>query len=488
MRFRLAIVLSALSGFVALSYEILWIRAYTYLSWGQADAFGLLLGAYLAGIAFGSFFARRFCEEGHGREVRALALFLLAANLLGYVAVPAAAELALHAGHAVTLLLFGLAAAMLGGGFPLVAHYGIEPGDHVGARLSYLYLFNILGSAAGSLLTGFVLLDVLSLRAVSVALVVVGIGMSLLVAVLARLSRRVQIGFGLAAVLAAVASGPLFTGVYEKLVLKDEYTPGDHFALVIENRSGVVAVDRRGVVYGNGIYDGQFNVDPVHDTNGVIRAYAVAALRPDARDILVVGLGSGSWTQVLAHMPGVEHVTVIEINPAYIELLEYSPVVASLKTNPKVEFIVDDGRRWLARHDHRFDAIVQNTTYHYRAHATNLLSREYFELCRKRLKPGGLLFYNTTHSLDAQRTGLAVYRHARLLHHGMYVSDTPLPRDPARFARTLAAWTIDGRPVATPEEAAEIVAHAGWLDREAVEELTKNAEVITDDNMACEWN
>jgi spermidine synthase len=271
-------------------------------------------------------------------------------------------------------------------------------------------------------------------------------------------------------------------------VLKDEYTPGERFALVIENRSGVVAVDRRGVVYGSGVYDGKFNVDPVHDTNGIIRAYAAAALRPEARDVLVVGLGSGSWTQVLANEPGVEHVTVIEINPAYVELLAYSRVVASLRTNPKVEFIVDDGRRWLMRNDRRFDTIVQNTTYHYRAHATNLLSREYFELCKQRLKPGGLLFYNTTHSLDAQRTGLAVFRHARLMHHGMYVSDAPLTLDPAAWTRMLAEWTIDGRRVVTPEQAAEVVARAEWLDREAIEQRTQHAVVITDDNMACEWN
>jgi spermidine synthase len=156
--------------------------------------------------------------------------------------------------------------------------------------------------------------------------------------------------------------------------------------------------------------------------------------------------------------------------------------------NPNVEIIVDDGRRWLARHDRRFDTIVQNTTYHFRAHSTNLLSREYLELCKQRLKPGGLLFYNTTHSLDAMRTGLEVFRHARLMHHGMYVSDAPLTYDPAAWTRLLAEWTIDGRSVVTPQEAAEVVARAEWLDRAALEERTKDAVVITDDNMACEWN
>ena len=63
---RLALLLSALSGFIALSYEIVWIRVYSMVSWGKASAFGTLLGAYLAGLAFGALLARRFCRaDGH---------------------------------------------------------------------------------------------------------------------------------------------------------------------------------------------------------------------------------------------------------------------------------------------------------------------------------------------------------------------------------------------------------------------------------------
>ncbi len=54
--------------------------------------------------------------------------------------------------------------------------------------------------------------------------------------------------------------------------------------------------------------------------------------------------------------------------------------------------MIDDGRRWLLGNpDRRFDAIVQNTTWHWRSHATNLLSAEYFELVATRLEPGGIL-------------------------------------------------------------------------------------------------
>ena len=83
--------LSMLSGFVALSYEILWVRAYSYVSWGVASAFGLLLGSYLAGLALGALVARRYCKKSGeaGREsLTWLAFYFLAANLVGYVLLP----------------------------------------------------------------------------------------------------------------------------------------------------------------------------------------------------------------------------------------------------------------------------------------------------------------------------------------------------------------------------------------------------------------
>jgi len=59
-RLALALGLSFASGFVALSYEILWFRVYSFATAGRAWAFGIMLGAYLLGIAAGSAAARKW--------------------------------------------------------------------------------------------------------------------------------------------------------------------------------------------------------------------------------------------------------------------------------------------------------------------------------------------------------------------------------------------------------------------------------------------
>jgi spermidine synthase len=495
VRLRLACLLATLGGFIALSYEVLWVRMYAFLSWGRAQAFGLLLGAYLAGLALGAFGAGRYCRKQADRgELRVLAIFLLASNLLGYLLIPGVAELVRRAAYPWALPAVCVVAALLGTALPLIAHFGIPPVRGAGLRLSYLYLGNILGSAAGSLVTGFLFMDLWTLEDICVVLALLGLLMCAGVALMAGLRPRT-----LAASLAAVVAGgvvvissssALFDGVYEKLLFKSAYAPSERFARVIENKSGVILVTHDGTVHGDGVYDGRFNVDPVQDTNGIKRAYAVAALHERPRKVLVVGLGSGSWAQVVVHHPAVEEMTIVEINPGYVELLEHSPVVASLRTNPKVRILIDDGRRWLARTEEKFDVIVQNTTYHFRAHSTNLLSREYFELCRAHLRPGGLILYNTTWSEDAQRTGLELFDHTWLYTNAMYVSDSPLPLDRERWRERLASYEIDGRRVFGPGDEAALAGLAAdpdWVDRATLEERTRDARVITDDNMASEW-
>jgi hypothetical protein len=122
------------------------------------------------------------------------------------------------------------------------------------------------------------------------------------------------------------------------------------------------------------------------------------------------------------------------------------PQVAPLLEDPKVRIHIDDGRRWMrARPDERFDLIFQNTTYHWRANATRLLSREYFELNKAHLAPGGILAVNSTGSRDVLVTAQAVFTHVRDYRGFVYMSDAPLVLQP-RALETLRAARIGERP------------------------------------------
>jgi len=493
---RAGLALAFLSGLIALSYEILWYRAFSFASAGAADTFGLMLGAYLLGLALGSLAVRRLCRDGAppAGQQRALLLLTLGSNLAGYLVVPLLAALAARGiPWKAALAPVGIAAAGLGTVFPLAAHLYIAADPLVGRRVSYLYLANILGSTLGSLLTGFVLMDHLGLAAIHGVLAALGLGMALFVVAL----RRSGLLLVAAGAVATAAAFPLFSDLYERLQLKTEYRPGTRFAHVVETRSGVITVNAQGQIFGGGIYDGAFNTDLHEDRNAIIRCYALAALRPAPREVLMIGLSSGSWATVIANNPAVERFTIVEINPGYLQLIPQYPAVAGLLKNPKVRIEIDDGRRWMVRNaDRRFDAIVANATFHWRSNATNLLSEEYLRLIRSRLKEGGLYFYNTTESARVAQTGCAVFPHALKIGSFLAVSDAPLDLDLARLRELLFSYPREGKTVFDRT----LPADAARLDEvlDGLRKMTKTREQvlagvppgsrpITDDNMGTEW-
>lgn len=511
MSFTLALLAVALGGFLALSCEILWFRVYSFVTGATASGFGVVLGAYLLGLALGSWWVRQVCDDEAVRDPkrrRLPALLALSANFAAFLLIPFVGWEVRVANYAWSLPAVALVAGLLGALLPLISHFGIAPDARAGARLSYLYLANIVGSAVGSLLTGFVLLDHLTLQQVAVLLAVLGAGLAVLLLVGQPLPAKLRnpwlaasIALG---VLAPVLAGPLYDGIYESLQFKGKYT-GERFAHVIETRSGVITVTKDGAIFGGGMYDGVFSTSLVHDRNRLIRAYALPALHPNPRQVLMIGLASGSWAQVVANAPGVEHLTIVEINPGYLELIRRFPMVQSLLHNPKVDIVIDDGRRWLTSHpDRTFDAVVQNTTWHWRAQMTGLLSLDYLEIVRQHLKPGGLFVYNTTDAVHAQKAACLLYPEGIRFQNMMAVGAWPVHLDATRWERALREWRIDGQPVfdlTRPEDQKRLAEVLHEADPAAVGGVDAHVETcrsilarstrdppLTDDNMVVEFS
>lgn len=512
---RMGMFLAGATGFIALAYEIVWFRLYSSSSGAKASTFALLLAVYLVGIAYGSLKVRDACVKKLRDDIQATLAACSEVVLLGAIAAflvgPVLGRWMTHFSLIPMLPIF-VAASLLGAAFPLLTHAAIDPQQQAGKGVSLLYLSNIVGSTLGSFLIGFIVLDHWSTRATSVLLLVLGVAVAAGLAAMAGAKmRRTQFALGCAACLALAAfSAPLFRGMYERLLYKTTYRPGATFSDLVENRSGVIAVDTSSTefgfpvstVYGGGAYDGRFSTDLIRDTNGLFRVFAVAGMHPAPRHVLMVGLASGSWAQVAANFPGLEDLTIVEINPGYLPLVQNYPEAQSLLHNPRVRIIIDDGRRWLLAHpDRRFDCIVMNNSFHWRANATNLHSTDFLELIRPHLLPGGILFYNTTWSPRVLATGVAEYPYALRVDGFLAVSDSPFRLDKDRWRTVLEHYQIDGKPVfnlADPQQRARLdqVLHlADELDqpggdlesRDSLARRLSGVRLVTDDNMGTEW-
>jgi spermidine synthase len=285
--------------------------------------------------------------------------------------------------------------------------------------------------------------------------------------------------------------------------MKNSYTPGARFSDLVENRSGVIAVSHDDVVYGGGAYDGRFNTDLVHDSNLLFRAYAVSGMNRKPASVLVIGLSTGSWVQVLANNPEIKDMTVVEINPGYLPLIQKHEIVRSLLTNPRIHLVIDDGRRWLISHpDRRFDLILMNTTWNWRANISLLLSEEFLAIVHEHLNPGGVEYYNTTWSREALATAVESFPYALRVANFIAVSDRPIQLDPERWRTALLSYRIEGRPVldlSKAEDRAKLDQLIGWArdvdgpqavveSRASLLRNLQGARLITDDNMGTEWN
>lgn len=510
-----ATLLVGASGFISLSYEILWTRVFYLEFAGRAFAFPIVLGLFLAGIAIGSSIVRsrmawfRAAVAEHG--LLPLAALLLVANIIGFLVIPALVSFG-SASRGLSALFMVISAAGFGALLPIVSDLCIAAGRTSGQRVSQLYVANIVGSTLGTIVTGLFLLDTMPLPMVSTSLLIAGFFVcGVLVCATPAKSLRIAAS-GVAAIVVVPAvwflAPTLHAGLYETLQFRNDKPRGYRFDSVAETKSGVVTVADDRTVYGTGVYDGIAEIDLMNDRNGLFRVTALAAVHPEPKSVLVIGLSSAAWTQILANLPGVETVTAVEINPGYLSVISEYPDVQSVLTNPKIDIMIDDGRRWLRRNPERkFDLIVANTTFHWRAGASNLLSVEFLDLVRRHLQPGGIYYYNTTSSNAVQKTGASVFPHAARFEHFLMTSDDPIVFDQERWHNALSSMSVDGQKLfdlSRPEHRQRIEIITSLADRvgpvnpenelefavefrDSILERTAGERLITDDNMGSEW-
>ncbi|MBA2383158.1 MAG: fused MFS/spermidine synthase, partial [Actinobacteria bacterium] len=114
------------------------------------------------------------------------------------------------------------------------------------------------------------------------------------------------------------------------------------------------------------------------------------AYRPGARRILFVGLGGGSAPKRMWRDFPSLRLDVVELDQ---EVVAAAYRFFEVPRDPRLRIDVEDGRRFLVRHDGPWDAIVVDAFYS-DSIPFHLATREFLELARSRLRPGGVVVTN----------------------------------------------------------------------------------------------
>ena len=466
--FGLWTLLYALSGFVALSFEVLWFRLMDVGAKSTAFTFGTVLCIFLLGLGAGSLAGGRRAE-GLARPLEAFLDYqlLLLAVAAGAVVLLArlppgtpvyswffdywrqdpffqlgadwdAGALARLYGL-LPLALFGVPTVLMGLSFGALQRAVQGDPAASGRKVGLLQAANIAGCTAGSLLTGLLLLERLGTAGTLRLLVAAG-GLAFLLARAraAGLSRGFFARAG--AILLVLAALPSNDALWKRLhgVIADAPP-----SFIGEDASAVSVVvpgeGHRWRVTVNGLPHSWLPYEGIHTLLGAVPA----VIHPSPQDVVVVGLGSGETAWAVGCRGETRSLRVFEIAAAQPHLLRAVSTVAPLAglvellSDPRLVVVAADGRQALAREERGYDIVQVDAMFRTSAGSGNLYSLEFFRLCASRLKPGGIVCTQK----PSRRVGLTFAEalpHALDLGNIVVGSNEPLPIDlPAWEARLL---------------------------------------------------
>ncbi len=413
------------SGLVSMIYELVWIRIFAMTLGSSTYSFTLMLAAFISGISLGSL-AVALIPSLRRNPLVTFAFAEIAIGIAVVLGIPLYERLPYifwqwtsllsRTEGAYTLLncakyslCFGIMVVptfFFGMTIPLAIKSVANRDERIGRDSGLIYGANTAGTLVGAVLTGLVLIRVLGLRHSLELALMLNIMVGVMLLLVSRRPYRyvtagaaTAVGLCLVLLMPAWHSASFVVGTFRQ---RDEapesweaYLNSFVKADVIfyqESDDGMVAVRnvKRGELslFINGKADASSNNDLCTQ---IMIGQLPMFLKPDARDVLVVGLGSGiSANSVLTH-PGTR-VDCVEISPSVVEAARYfKDHNGGVHDNERFNLIIEDARAYAAISRKKYDIVASEPTNPWIAGVGNLFSREYYQDIDKTLKPGGLM-------------------------------------------------------------------------------------------------
>lgn len=437
---------TAVASFI---YEIAWIRMLSLVLGSATHSFELMLSGFILGLAFGALWIRKRADRlkdpvrflgcvQWAMGVLAIATLPLYIASFGWMAAVIDAvqqndsgyRVFLVAQYAIGLLVMLPATFCAGMTLPLVTCILMR--SAVGERaIGSVYAVNTLGSIAGVILAGLVLMPLLGLK-----LLLIGGGaldISLGIWLVAKFRRHERFDGGktglrhrfavdrslvfsvvvTAVLLLCIASiarfdlARLASGVYRfgKLMPSGSCT----FLFYKDGRTATVSMrqDVNGfkTLATNGKPDasidkwsmekapvtGNLRALTLDASTQILLPLITLAHAPGAQNVAVIGHGSGMSSHVLLGSPAAREVVTVEIEPEMIEASkDFQPANQRVFVDPRSTFVIDDAKSYFAASGRRFDLILSEPSNPWVSGVSGLFTLEFYQRVQRQLAPGGV--------------------------------------------------------------------------------------------------
>jgi len=413
-----------LSGLTALGSEVLWTRTLSLLFGATTYTFSLILAVFLFGLGIGSSvgaslagrLARPRLALGWCQMLLCAAMawtsYMLTESLPYWPINPSINTTTQGIWYTFQLDFVRAIWAMLpaailwGASFPLALASVAGPGQDPGRVVGGVYAANTLGAIAGAVGGSLLLTIWLGSQKSQQAMIVIS-AISALLALDAALvesdAKKRRFQFASTLLLAAAMAGA---------VLLARTVAGVPPILVAYGRYAATRVGQANIIYMGEGWNASVAVTEL--SNGVRNYHNAGKVQASSepqdmrlqrmlghlttlvntpKSALVIGCGAGVTAGAVSIDPRLEKLTIAEIEPLVPKVVStyFGKENFDVVKNPKTRIHIDDARHFLMTTDEKFDSITSDPLDPWVKGAAMLYSREFFEIVKQRLNPGGVV-------------------------------------------------------------------------------------------------
>jgi len=478
------------TGFISIAYEVLWIRCLNYLLNSSTYTFAIVLGIFLFGISFGSIlvsFLKRVVKPlilvGIIQFVLSLASVGIIYLFYEYAYSESFSNLFIISNglesnwyenvglnFIFSLIVFLIPAVLMGMSFPLISDlYYRAKGEVPGQAISKIYVFNTLGCILGALIPVFIFIPAFgSIKTTLYVLAVLNLLLALYFFLKIKSKYR-SVLVGVLFALFTLITGILPSGEYlASLESIGEDNNADRPIFYKEGIMATVKVYNKEGKYKSMSIDGVTIASEDFKQKESIIGHLPFLTNASVKEVLVVGLASGSTIGSILKHDEVENLDVVEIVPSVIKGADFFKTVnGDVNNHPKVDIYIDDIYSFLSYSKRQYDLISSDGKFGVLNKSnTTMLSKDYYEQCYEHLAENGIFVQwistqiPNAHLKTVLATTASVFPFSELflLRKNLFIlsSKTPVPMSSEQVLKALnnptVAADLSESGVSSPQE------------------------------------
>ena len=420
-RARIVYLTIALSGVTAIGAEVVWTRLLSLMLGATVYTFSLILAVVLVGLGVGSSAGAYLARIVRHPRLALGWCQLLLPLCMAWTAYMIAKSLpfwpvnpSLSTNPWLTFQFDVMRCAwtilpgtiLWGASFPLAIAAAASHGEDAGRLVGRVYAANTVGGIVGAVFFSVIAIPGLGTQGSQQLMIAIAAvaGLVILVSEIRSTPAESRSWFARTPTLVAMAAVALLlvrsvsaipAGLIGYGRFLPSYTTLPTFLFTGEGMNSSIAVSELASGYRNFHVSGKVEAssEPQDMRLQRLLGHLSALVQGEPKSVLVVGFGAGVTAGSFVLYPGITRIVICELEPLIPRSIGpyFTKENYDVLHDPRVEFVYDDARHFILTTKEKFDVITSDPIHPWVRGAATLYTKEYLELAKKHLNPGGVM-------------------------------------------------------------------------------------------------